>query len=91
MVADRKYQMTRVRRGDYLLPSNDAQTLYRIHAYHEDGSAGFTGTFWGVMRWPDGMPTDADVQHEDFLDWDRWREVSWGHRSRAAAIKDVLA
>jgi hypothetical protein len=44
-----------------------------------------------VMRWPDGMPTDADVQHEDFLDWDRWREVSWGHRSRAAAIKDVLA
>ena len=38
-MTERKYQMTRISAGDYLLPSNDGKTLWRICAYEEDGSA----------------------------------------------------
>lgn len=34
----RRWQMTRVQAGDYLLPSNDGKRLWRISAYEEDGS-----------------------------------------------------
>jgi len=42
---ERKYQMTRLRKGDYLLPSNDAETLWRIATYQEDGTATYQTEF----------------------------------------------
>ena len=53
---ERKYAMTRLGKGDYLLPSNDARWLLRIATYEEDGSAEYgdgkpvVGTFWAVYR-----------------------------------------
>jgi hypothetical protein len=38
MAVERKYAMVRLGAGDYLLPSNDAQTMWRISKYWEDGS-----------------------------------------------------
>ena len=36
---ERKYVITKLREGDYLLPSNDAQTIWRLASHEEDGSA----------------------------------------------------
>jgi hypothetical protein len=89
--------------GAWLLPSNDGQTLWRIHSYQEDGSAQWqdergrwhtvTGTFWATARRP--LPTDADLDRydteDDFVwDYDAWEERSQGHRSRREAIEETL-
>lgn len=42
---ERTYKLTRLGKGDYLLPSNDAQTLWRIASYEEDGSATYQKEF----------------------------------------------
>jgi hypothetical protein len=94
----RKYQMTRVRRGDYLLPSNDLTTLWRIYSYEEDGSATdgagrqITGTFWGAAKWHRGMPTEHDIYSEDFLEYwgDDWIHWAHGLRTRGEAIEAAL-
>lgn len=98
-VAERKYVMTRVRRGDYLLPSNDQLTLWRISSYEEDGSAEWqdangkwhtvTGTFWQTAKYTHGVPREG-LLDEDFLDWEHWDSYAMGFRSRAAAIEDAL-
>lgn len=69
---ERKYQMTRLRRGDYLLPSNDRRTLWRIYAYEEDGSlersdgTKVLGTFWACARRPMPQP-GALIDVDEFL------------------------
>ena len=98
---ERKYQLTRITAGDYLLPSNDARTLYRIASYVEDGSLSYTGpggreqvvrgTYWSVARWHTGLPTDADVQSDEFLSWGpQWVNVETLLPTRSAAIKAAL-
>jgi len=47
-MTERTWQMTRLAPGDYLLPSNDASRLWRIHRYWENGSA-----FWGSIDTPE--------------------------------------
>lgn len=42
----RKYQRIRLGAGDWLLPSNDGQTMYRLLRYDEDGS----GEMWDEAR-----------------------------------------
>lgn len=37
---ERKYAMTRIATGDYLLPSNDARTIWRIERYTDGPSLG---------------------------------------------------
>lgn len=98
-LAERKYTLSRVRAGDYLLPSNDLTTLWRICSYEEDGSAAWqddagkwhtvTGTHWQTAKYNRPIPT-GELLDEDFLDWDRWDWWAMGFRTRAAAIKDAL-
>jgi hypothetical protein len=97
-----KYAMTRMDTGVYLIPSNDGQTLWRISAYQEDGSAGdygpngewvgIHGRFWMTAKRP--MPTqaeiDAAVDEYDFLWGDRWEEWAMGFRTRRDALEDAL-
>jgi len=45
MTTARKYVMTRIDKGDYLLPSNDGETLWRIRQYMD-------GPSWGLLDWP---------------------------------------
>lgn len=96
----RRYQMTRVAAGDYLLPSNDARTLWRITSYVEDGSlmevrANGTerpvrGTFWST--WYRDMP-EPDTDVESLLQWGwdgGWREYVSMLRTRQEAIEEAL-
>lgn len=82
-MADRKYAMTRIEAGDYLLLSNDASALWRICSYHEDGSAGnfdgngkfvpLVGMFWSVWKYGPGGPSKFDPEHiEGFSEWLHW-------------------
>lgn len=89
----RKYQMTRLRRGDYLLPSNDAQTLWRIHTYYENGSVeGLKGTFWAASKWDDAWPTiEALAETIEMNWWERWIFWSGPFNTRAEAIQDALS
>jgi hypothetical protein len=83
----RKYAMTRIAKGDYLLPSNDAQTLWRIYTYEEDGSAiGLKGTFWATAKRP--MP-DENALTEDVLGWSDWQMWAGPFRSRKDALESV--
>jgi len=36
--SERRYQATRVRAGDYVIPSNDGAQLWRITSYQEEGT-----------------------------------------------------
>lgn len=70
-MTQRKWQMIRVSAGDYLLPSNDRQKLWRIHRYEEqDGEL-----VWAASRYRLGGPEVA-VEDVDVLEWwnDRWIE-----------------
>lgn len=55
-MTERVWQMRRISAGDYLLPSNDRRTLWRISRYHEDGSlerhdgTKVRGDFWRAAR-----------------------------------------
>lgn len=98
----RKYALIRVKAGDYLLPSNDTTTLWRIVQYEEDGSAEVSadgthwrrlhGKFWNLFRRP--MPNDEDeVGRSEIVsldEWDGWEHWSGLHKTREDAIGDVM-
>jgi hypothetical protein len=95
---ERRYQLTRISAGDYLLPSNDAQTLWRLRTYEEDGSLErndgrkVTGTFWATWRWDGGFPThDSLVAAFETDDWTRWQFWSGPFKTRGEAIRDALS
>jgi hypothetical protein len=96
----RKWAMTRIRSGDYLLPSNDARTLWRISEYAEDGSAGnydgagrwvpITGRFWQVSKFKGPLPAVDATLPDDFLDWDNWETHTTGLLKRKYAVEVAL-
>lgn len=98
---ERRYQMTRVRAGDYLLPSNDGGALWRVSRYREDGSlerhdgTKVVGDFWRAARFR-GSLEDAerllrrDVEEFLSLDSDRWVETDCLLPTRAAAVAAAL-
>jgi len=101
---ERKYVITKLREGDYLLPSNDTETIWRLVSYVEDGSGQYqdkrgklrpiTGTWWSVYYMRAGKfasLVESDLtSNEDILDWDEWESWAWGaYRTRAAAIADL--
>jgi len=89
---ERRYRMTRVGRGDYLLPSNDGKTLWRLRRYVEDGSATYddgtpvVGEFWATWKYR-GPLTGAYV---DPFQWDDWEMWDSGLRLRRQAIDAAL-
>ena len=81
---DRKYQLTKVGAGDWLLPSNDARTLWRLHK----GTDG-----WGAWHRP--MPhrdaeLDALVEEITLGEWDGW-QLDGTLDTRTQAITYALA
>jgi hypothetical protein len=90
----RKYAMTKVTRGDYLLPSNDGETIWRIHSYKDGPSCGLDPkvfptdfTAWALRMWTGSGGLQASL---DLEDWDRWRQVAVGLKTRADAIAEAL-
>jgi len=100
-VPSRVYAMTRLGDGDYLLPSNDARTLWRLYRYREDGSVTFdngrklVGTFWAAAYYPgtlrqahEGIVRDlSDYGHATY---ERWITHDSLLPSRQAAIEAAM-
>ena len=90
---ERKYVMTKVGAGDYLLPSNDAKTIWRIMKYEDGPSHGIVEgmdrdeMFWGIWRWTGRVPGDT----LDPDDWDLWEMYDGSCASRAEAVRVALA
>jgi hypothetical protein len=79
MTERRRYVLTKIKAGDYLLPSNDAQTLWRIARDEREG--------WSVWRWADEL-SEAIFEHLD--DWGRWECMSQWLRTRGEAIDEAM-
>lgn len=103
-MTERRYQMTRVRAGDYLLPSNDGARLWRLSSYEEngsleesDGEGGYrkvVGTFWSAWYFPgtlDEAQALLDRDADEFLDFTRWREWETLLPTRKAALDSALS
>ena len=91
----RKYAMTRLGKGDYLLPSNDAKWCLRLLSYEEDGSAvrgvwpdeePIYGTFWRVLAAPMEDVRNCGGDFES-VRWDVWY---WMEPNRRVAIESGL-
>lgn len=93
-MSERQYAMTRVKAGDYLLPSNDALTLWRIYQYEEEGTLEYddgtklVGTFWACARRP--MPHEGTPMI-DVVEWSEdWQHWAGPFKSRKEALEDAL-
>lgn len=90
-MTERKYAMSKVASGDYLLPSNDGQTIWRVARYTDGPSNGLQiprdRTFWGVWRWMGDVSPGAAVDTED---WSTWEMCGGLCDSRADAVEAAL-
>lgn len=100
MPVERKYVLTKLGVGDYLLPSNDAQTLWRIRSYEDGPTWGldpevFPRDFklWSIYRWTgnaeDAHAIAASVENDDFDLWETYDQG--GYRTRREAVEAALA
>lgn len=89
---ERKWQMIRLKAGDYLLPSNDRATVFRIYRYTDGPSGGLDmpkdRDFWAAWRWlkdPEGLD---EIAFDYFPDG--WTEVATFLDTRQEAIDAAL-
>jgi hypothetical protein len=95
---ERKWVLTKVGPGDYLLPSNDAQTLWRLRSYEDGPSHGLDvnwsrdRTFWELWRWKGRIDEHEEIAESlDEGRWsDRWEHVESSLASRREAIDAAL-
>lgn len=75
----RKYQLTRIGAGDYILPNNEGTRIHRIAKEERDG--------WGVWQYHLTVAKMGDDDlPDDFLDWGNWELRSSFHPKREDAI-----
>ena len=90
----RKYALTKITAGDYLLPSNDAATIWRIQRYEDGPTYGLDRDifprdeeFWAVYKWTGrGLPATRD----DLEDWNLWEQHANGLDTRREAIDEAM-
>lgn len=96
---ERRYQLTRICSGDYVFPSNDGRTLWRVSRYEEDGSLEtdegrvVRGTFWRAGRFNGSLErADALMRRDpdEFLSWASWIEWDSLLPTREAALDAAL-
>ncbi len=83
----RKFKLTRIGAGDYLLFDNEGRDLWRVCTYEEDGSATYedtkgreravTGTFWQTQKYTGRLVRDehgvvADTPGGSAIDLDNF-------------------
>ena len=102
---ERKYALTRVTSGDYIVPSNDGATLWRISRYTEDGSLSrwetnergeavgkgkvVLGQFWMISTYIDPLRRQPENLPDDFLDWSYWTTWESLLPSRGEALNAI--
>lgn len=77
---ERKYALTKFQEGDYLLPSNDGATLWRI-------CRGQPNEGWELWRWTHRVGPNAPTVSPEWADWEFYEGY---HKTRASAIKTAL-
>ena len=85
--AERKYALMKIAKGDYLLPSNDGRTIWRLSSYEDGIAQGLDhdlGTVWGVWK-RTGNGTTVDPS-----DWGAWEMQEGSLATRAEAIEAAL-
>lgn len=92
MTIERKYVLTKISAGDYLLPSNDGATLFRIRQYEDGPSYGLDDwpndrLLWALGCWDRPIGADPIV---DVAAWDRWDLLADGFATRKEAIDFAL-
>lgn len=84
-VIERKYALTKVAAGDYLLPSNDAQAIYRIRRYTDGPGC----ELWSVARWT------GEVSPGNFVDTapdsEQWETMTTSFSTRREAIEHATS
>lgn len=102
MTIERTFQMVKVSAGDWLLPSNDGQQLWRLRAYDETGDAVLVdadgnestliGRFWDASLCELSPQTivDDEIEQFDVLDPSLWSLQATCLRSRTEAIEFAL-
>jgi hypothetical protein len=93
VAVERKYALSKVKPGDYILPSNDGKTIWRIARYTEGPSSGIVDwprdrEVWGYWRWDGEVDPGCYI---DTGDWNRWEMVGGICETRAEAINDALS
>lgn len=87
----RKYALTKIARGDWLLPGNDGESMYRLVTYEDGPSNGLDipkdRTFWAVHRWAGYAGPDAII---DLQPWTMWENVAASLDTRRDAIEYVV-
>ena len=101
MTVARRWQMVRVSAGDYLLPSNDTRTLWRIYSYEEhgdaeigDGRGGWRplrGTFWACARYERPFGSFDVLTEWDLLEWGNWLTWETTLATRREAVDAALS
>ena len=71
---ERKYQLTKIEAGDYLLPSNDGRTVWRIRRYTDGPSGGLEHwpkdrEVWGIWGWR-GATLELTLDEDKWAYWD---------------------
>lgn len=101
MTIARKYTLTRIRAGDYLLLSNDGTVLWRLSTYDEDGSAqkpaaggkgwvSIRGRFWGLWKYrhhPDSRYRQTPITWHD---WSEFEMTDSMFKTREQAIEQAM-
>jgi hypothetical protein len=92
---ERKWQMLRIESGDYLLPSNDLESVFRIRRYEDGPSFGLDPEdfprdreYWSLSRWK-GSPDAVDAKAIDNFPTG-WETVAEMLATRQAAITEAL-
>ncbi len=93
LTPERKYALTKIATGDYLLPSNDAANIYRISSYTDGPSMGLEDwprdrTVWILRRWTGEVGPGCFV--DTSADSERWEEVETCIPTRREAINTAL-
>ena len=84
---ERKYALTKVAAGHYLLPSNDGKTLWRLLRYEDGPSHGIVDwdkdeMFWGVWRYT--LAFDGTLEPDQLDAWTFWEQIAQTSTRREA-------
>jgi hypothetical protein len=93
----RKYTLTKIRAGDWLLLSNDGEVFWRIQQYEDGPSFGIIGwdrdkTLWAIWRWSRSIDELSEALALDAVDEepDLWHYQDGHFETRKAAIDAAL-
>jgi hypothetical protein len=87
---ERSFSLVRLSEGggDWLLPDNNEETLWRLRLYDEKTTRG-TVQRWGIWCWRFEIE-EAPHRPPNVADEDEWKHVHGSLRSRAETIKVAL-